>query len=275
MEAGHFGHELPVFYAHVINLFEDSLHPSETAQFAHLALQQISTAPTDPQDATLTTNFLTSLFHASLELTDIPTAFSTLCRHPSPRENLLPTFIRKILDTPATVPTLLTLPFPTHLHDSVDTLLALSQPNDPKILAAWRLHHEDFRGAAAALLPSLKHQHHSMYTGRNRTIKTMIGGSKQPPVTEQTLDETYMTIINLLACVKPEEGWVLVGGSSSGSSENGGNGDANGRRELVTLQDLRTSYQKELDRRSALESGNFAFSTSSGGGGAAEPMDVS
>ena len=295
-ESAHFGQGLPVFYSHILNLFEAASYPTQTIQFAHLALQQIPPTSNTRQDQSMTTNLLNSLFYASLKISDITSAFSALTRHPTPKEILLPTFIRKILDDPSTIPTLISLPFPPNLHPSIDMLLATTQPPASKILASWRLHHGDYRGAAAALLPSLKQQQQLISSGRNKLFKGCHGST----VTEETLDENYLTVINLLACAGPDDGWVLTGGSESNHATT--NGISNGtlpissnnnttstststftgipsakatRRELVTLQDVRGMYQKELDRRSVLETGRFAFAVGSRGSGGGDAMDFS
>ena len=116
------------------------------------------------------------------------------------------------------------------------------------------MHHNDFRGAAAALLPDL-----IQLQSQHRVKRSA----------EQSLDESYLTVINLLACAGKEEGWVLSGGSTSGG-EGSVDGPAGTKRKMVTLQDVRRGYQKELDRRSVIESGRYDF-----GGGGGEAMDVS
>lgn len=201
------------------------------SQFAHLALQ-FSPTPSDQ-----TTTILTSLFQASLQTTDLPTAYSALTRHPAPNI-LLPSFISALLSTPNALPHLLSLPFPPNLHADIDALLA-SHKKDPKILAAWRLHHQNFRGAAAALLPPLQ------ATQSNKKRNT------------ENLEDGYLAVINLLACAGKENGWVLsevdAGGLKLGSHA------VKEKRKVVTIDDVRREYQQELDRRSIIESGRFGF----------------
>ncbi len=139
------------------------------------------------------------------------------------------------MSTPNATPQLLELPFPATLHGEIDALL-LEQQN-PKILAAWRLHHGDFRGAAAALLPPLQVAQARVKRG------------------DDGLENQYLAVINLLACAGEGNAWVL--------SEEGG------KRRIVEIKDVRGLYQRELDRRSVIEGGRFGFV---GGGG--EEMDV-
>ena len=205
---------------------------------------------------------LESLFHSSLSTVDIPTAFSALTRHPSPYDALLPTFIKSLTKS-SDLPEVLSLPFPSSFYAQIDALL--SQQNKPKILAAWRMHHRDFRGAAAALLPNLWQIQNQMQYKVKRSA-------------ERDLDESYLTVINLLACAGPNEGWVLSGGSANGVAGDGIGGVSKpegARRKVVTLQDLRAGYQKELDRRSIIQNGQYDFGGGGGGGGGVEAMDVS
>ena len=259
MDAACFGHGLPTYYTHIINLFTNAHHPTQVAQFARLALQLLPSKLGDSQDQSMKISLIESLFHGSLSTTDIPAAYSALTRHPSSTGSLLPTFIEALLTKPTALPQLLSLPFPPSFHAPIDAILA--QQNNPKILAAWRMHHNDFRGAAAALLPNLQQSQMQLQHRVKRNA-------------ERELDESYLTVINLLACAGKDEGWVLSGGSASGVAGDGigGFGKPEGaKRRVVTLQDVRANYQKELDRRSVIENGWYDF----GGGGGGEAMDVS
>lgn len=142
------------------------------------------------------------------------------------------------MSTPNATTQLLELPFPADLHEMIDSLLV--EQKKPKILAAWRLHHQDFRGAAAALLPPLQ-------AAQARAKKG-----------EDGLENQYLTVINLLACAGEGNGWVL-------SEDVGGKG----KRKIVEVKDVRVQYQRELDRRSVIEGGRFGFV-----GGAGDEMDV-
>ena len=142
------------------------------------------------------------------------------------------------MSTPNALPLLLALPFPVDLLETIDALLV--EQKKPKILAAWRLHHHDFRGAAAALLPSLHAAQARAKSG------------------DDELENQYLAVINLLACGGEGNGWVL--------SEDG---SGTGKRKIVEITDVRARYQKELDRRSVIEGGRFGFV-----GGGADEMDV-
>lgn len=239
MESIHFGHGLPTYYTHLLNLFDAHSSPTQMAHFAHLALQLSPASQTKNQSTTIT--LLTSLFQASLQTTDFTTAYSALTRHPSP-STLLPSFIQAIMSTPNALPQLLALPFPINLLEKIDALLV--EQRKPNILAAWRLHHQDFRGAAAALLPPLQAAQARAKRG------------------DDGLENQYLAVINLLACAGEGNGWVL-------SEDVNGGKEMKRKRNIVEVGDVRALYQKELDRRSVIEGGRFGFV---GGGG--DEMDV-
>lgn len=144
------------------------------------------------------------------------------------------------MSTPNALPQLLALPFPVNLHEKIDALLV--EQKKPKILAAWRLHHQDFRGAAAALLPPLRAAQARAKRG------------------DDGLENQYLTVINLLACAGEGKGWVLSEDVDGGK----------GKRKIVEVKDVRALYQRELDRRSVIEGGRFGFV----GGGGGDEMDV-
>lgn len=238
LEAAHFGHGLPTYYTHIMDLFSAASGPSDTAHFANLALQLVPSSPASDQSTAL----LTSLFDASLQITDFQSAFSALTRHPSPK-TLLPKFIKSLFNTPNALPQLLSLSFPSNLHSEIDYLL--DHQKKPQVLAAWRLHHNDYRGAAAALLPSL--------------LQAQMDPERAP---DGGLEKDYLTIINLLSCAGKENAWILAKGFGKD-----GFGDSRARkgpavptrRRVFTIDDIREKYQEELDRRSAIEGGRFGF----------------
>ncbi|MCJ1267256.1 hypothetical protein MMC22_007141 [Lobaria immixta] len=250
LEAAHLGNGLTSYYTHVLTLFESSQCSSYTSSFAQLALQLLPSTNTDQ-----TSPLLVSLFHASLSTYDFSTAFSALCRHPNPT-TLVPSLVVSMLSNNETS-RLLSFPFPPTLHPAVDAFLlrkaqsSVLEPNEssriPKyynILSAWRLRHNDFRGAAAALLERLQ---------RLQKLSTRAGQSNDGG---EGVIEGYLAVINLLACAG--EGWVLSGGDEGAKI---GNGE---KRRVVTIKDVRKGYQDELDRRSMIENGRFGFGYTNG-----------
>jgi len=246
MEAICFGNGLPTYYTHILNLFDSHSCPTQMAHFSHLALQLL---PPTSASSDQSTTLLTSLFQASLQTTDFSTAFSALTRHPN-AATLLPSLMTSLLTTPNALPQLLSLPFPPNLHSQIDDILSSPKTNaSPKILSAWRLHHNDYRGAAAALLPPLQ------------------AAQAKPKRNADGLEDEYLAVINLLACAGQDNSWVL----SRDSTDNKGVPSVKERRKLVTIGDVRGFYQKELDRRSVIEGGRYGFA---GGADEGDEMDV-
>ncbi|KAL9018327.1 MAG: hypothetical protein Q9185_004360 [Variospora sp. 1 TL-2023] len=269
-EAAHFGQGLPLFYQHIHQLFDSASYHSYAAHFAQLALQFTSqVASLEPP-----VSLLTSLFNASLQTSDTSTAFTALTRLPShDQTNLLPALVKTLLATHNGTKQLLNLPWPPHILPAVDAYLAndnvslvkridkpsISAERQRKMLAAWRLKHGDFRGAATALYSQMqmkqKQTHKSSVVPRFRLGNAGGGGGEE--MGSRNLDESYLTVINLLACTGNDaddsggEAWLLSA--------------ANGRkRKVVTIDDVRKGWQKELDRRSVVEGGRWEFGLGDG-----------
>lgn len=158
--------------------------------------------------------------------------------------------------------TLLTLPIPSYLVAEVDNLLVslcrkhlpfsptpTQTPQYHHVLYTWRIHQNDFRGAAEILYERLVR------------LKAVGGSIFEPD--DETLLEAYLALINTLACLGKEDGWILAEGITEESWEHGGavggglNGAERKRRRIVRLEDVRREYQSELDRRSEMQQGRF------------------
>ncbi|KAL8733716.1 MAG: hypothetical protein Q9166_001909 [cf. Caloplaca sp. 2 TL-2023] len=271
-EAEHFAKGLPKYYTHIYQLFQTASYPSYAAKFAQLAIQF---TPQSPSSEPLT-SLLTSLFASSLQISDIQTAFTALTRLPQKdQDELLPKMVKALLALPNGPSQLLELPWPARLHPAIDRYLANekithtrkssanpSTARDPrKILAAWRLNHGDFRAAAAALYPQLQSQILQQQKGKQKVGGAMprfrIGSSSSGEEVEarytRGLDEAYLTVINLMACIDSEEN-----GKGGGDAWLLSNADG-GKRKVVPIEDVRKGWQRELDRRSVVEGGRWGF----------------
>jgi nuclear pore complex protein Nup160 len=154
---------------------------------------------------------------------------------------------------------LIELPF-IGLQDKVDEILAqkcqsivdvnVGVPYH-KILYSWRIKHNDFRGVAAISLERLQRLQHSGEGDH------MLGeDGLETPVTRQ-----YITLINALSCVDPKQAWIFseeLPRTGSGAGMNG-HDKKQPSRKVVTLDDVRRSYQEELDRIAAIQNNQFAF----------------
>ncbi|KAL8948145.1 MAG: hypothetical protein Q9222_005644 [Ikaeria aurantiellina] len=283
-EAAHFGHGLPFYYTHICHLCHAASFPSYVTDFAQMAIQF------SPQSSSYEppSSLFTYIFTSSLQISDIPTAFTALTRLPHhDQEELLPSLVRTLLALPDGPSQLIELPWPPHLHPAIDACLskdnqshlksaeklAISLQQQRKILAAWRLRQGNFQGAAATLYKHLQtYQKRAPNPSGGPKFKLGdIGSDSQDTVEDRGLDEAYLSVINLLACVNGEtdqagkvnndmnthdEAWLL-------SAANGA------QRKIVTIADVRKGWQKELDRRSVIESGQWGF-----GLGNEEAMDL-
>lgn len=179
------------------------------------------------------------------------------------RKRSLDGLLQSLIET-NNIATLLSLPFPEFLLPEVDEiLLSLTrkhlsfspiptpgQPQYHQVMYTWRIHNNDFRGAAEILFERLQRLKHS-------TAKVF-----EPD--DETLVEAYLVLINTLACCGKDEGWILAErveeeyqrGKVGAGSVTAGHIK---KRRIVTLEDVRKEYQAELDRRSEMQQGRFAL----------------
>ena len=207
---------------------------------------------------------LTTLFHASISTSDFDPAFTVLTRLPVDSSTaLVPAFLDALL-AEDDFNRALDLPWPPKLLPHVEGFLTqeaskphittLHNPSAPqynKLLAAWRMRFLDYRGAAAALLAHLQ---------RVQKIKrsSFMRGE------DDEIISTYLSVINLLACCGGEdEAWVLTDtfDEVKPKSKAEKHDEIKKKRKLVTIKDVRARYQKELDHRSMLATGRWAFGT--------------
>ena len=133
-------------------------------------------------------------------------------------------------------------------------------PSYDRILYAWRISRDDFRGAAAVLFERLgrlkyganpaahSHSHGHGGFGADGFGGVNGNGNEAEDLDDGSVLETYLLLINTLACCGAEEGWIVVDGTA-----------ANAKRRIVTLEDVRREYAAELDRRSEMLQGRFAL----------------
>ena len=205
---------------------------------------------------------LTTLFHACVSTSDFDSAFTALTRLPiDSASELIPAFLTALLAEDQ-FNKALDLPWPPRLLTHIESFLAqkaskvpvavlynASAPQYNKLLAAWRLKFLDYRGAASALLAHLQR------VQKPRKLSSVRGESDE-------IITTFLSIINLLACCGGEdEAWVLTDTfyEVHPRAEAMLKDEIKRKRALVTIEDVRARYQKELDRRSMLENGRWGF----------------
>ncbi|KXL47867.1 hypothetical protein M433DRAFT_152568 [Acidomyces richmondensis BFW] len=283
-ELTYFGSGYAMYFQHITAVFEKLRIYSYVADFASSALQHTepvrdfarSIADLDrkkhqldsPADVKASASaeearllrvqhdrdeILNRLFNALNETGRYAEAYEALAEVGNPpmrRANL-----RKLLETGVKrldIPSLLDLPFEGDLAFEADKVFAdmvqkelssgisTSPIQAYQVLYAFRTQRSDFRGAAEVLyehLERLRHAppHHAV----------------QDPE-DETLVQLYVLLINTLACCGDDDAWLLA-------EPIPGLHEANTKRRLVTLGDLRRDYAAELDKRSDMLHGRFAF----------------
>lgn len=252
---------LPQYYYHISYLFDKDRAFSFVIDFTRLALQFISVSPKDADVIQLRTELHSRLFNAAIQTTRYDLAYSTLIlftdhalRHSSIRA-----LVFKMCES-ACASQLVNFPF-LGLQGDVDDILAqkcrgivdvnVGVPYH-KILYAWRIKRNDFRGAASIVSERLQRLQQSG-SGDDILREDQGGDEFETPVTQQ-----YLMLINTLSCVTPSQAWILSN-PLPGKSSVGGFGSTKGKRKIVTLEDTRKAYQEELDRIAAIENDQFTF----------------
>ncbi|RKF83164.1 Nucleoporin NUP120 [Golovinomyces cichoracearum] len=243
---------LSKYYSHIVALFEEIQFHSYVIEFAQLSLQFIR-AGTSEDD--LRTKMQVHLFEAALQTTRYELAHSTLAliTNTSLQYLSLSTLVTRICETSNTT-NLMKLPF-FGLQDKVDDILCQKCQNITdvssgipyhKILYAWRIKYNNFRGAAAILLDRLRRLQLS------KDADDMVESYQlETPVTQ-----LYISIINTLCCVDPKQAWILF--ETEGLESHPHQGQLP-KRKVITLSDLRKEYQAELDRLAAIHSNQIQF----------------
>jgi nuclear pore complex protein Nup160 len=285
IEAESFYNGLAVYLHHITTLFDAAKAYSEAATFAHLTLEALPAGQKEPVP-NFRTDVLSRLFNAQLRLTRLSNAFTVVTQLPDRalQYSSTTTLINTILDTgssiagPASaVRVLQSLPWAAYPHlarhmeqhltslSKVQSLPTISAPAHNKLdylaaMHAIRVAQKDYRGAVTVLHDRL------------RMIRKSGRARHDPQGT--ALRQVLLALINLMACVKPEEAYILVDvedqpPAQQESSSNRGDAATvpdsdelrmkKRRRVIVTLDDLRKEYQAVLDKCSRIERGDFDF----------------
>ena len=246
---------VPQYYSHIVTLFEKSKHYSYVVDFARLSLQFIRPGNEDPHLSQVRTEMHSRLFNASIQTCHYDLAHSVLALFTDTalRHSALRTLVTKMCES-SYASDLVQLPF-IGLQDMVDEILVskcqgivevtVGVPYH-KILYAWRIKRNDFRGAAAIIMERLQKLQQA-----GEGDRTLGEGVLETPVTKQ-----YVALINALSCVDPKQAWIFQ--EDLPSKPSAGAKSAS-KRKVITLEDIRKSYQEELDRIAAIENNQFAF----------------
>ncbi|KAH0544074.1 hypothetical protein FGG08_001692 [Glutinoglossum americanum] len=254
-------HDGPLgFYRHIVGLFEGERTYSYAVDFAKVAIQFAVLARADEPTGNVMDDILNRLFYSSLQTSRFDEAYSAISQM---GDNTLKK--RAIRDLVAFMcergdsEELISLPF-IGLQDEVDeqlvfhcqnTLSINSGPPFHKVLFAWRMKRCDFRGAASILYERLQ---------RLQAASTASKDSQNTPVTQG-----YLTLIDILSSVDPAQAWILTStrvvdeAAIAKRAKTISGNTATLKRKVVTIDDIRKEYQKELDRIAKIESNQFSF----------------
>ncbi|KAE8443067.1 hypothetical protein EG329_002390 [Mollisiaceae sp. DMI_Dod_QoI] len=259
VERGLLNSGLPEYYSHIVALYDNEKMYSFVIDFARLSLQFITPKTTDARHPQIRSEMHSRLFNAAVQTSRYELAHSilTLFTNTALQNSSLRTLVTKMCESSNAVQ-LVELPF-IGLQDKVDEILsqkcqAIVDVNVGvpyhKILYAWRIKRSDFRGAAAISLERLQRLQQSGDGGR------IIGDDGlETPITKQ-----YIALINALSCVNPKQAWILSDETTrKGSGAGLMSKNAQPKRMVVTLDDVRRNYQAELDRIAAIQNDQFAF----------------
>ncbi|KIV78576.1 hypothetical protein PV11_06219 [Exophiala sideris] len=284
IEAESFNSGMPSYLYHVSTLFESANACNEAAQFAHLTLQALQ-----PDQKAPVPNFesevLSRLFHAEIKLARFDRAYGALVELPdlalqrSSVTSLINTMLDQqssTLDAQGAVKTLQSLPWGMHPHlfrlmDHHLVSLAQQQtsagvPSSGLLTAHGSL---DYLGIIYALRVAQKNYRGALTVLYDRLRLVRRSGKARHDPQATALRHVLLSLINMMACVAPEEAYVLAEAEvderarpEQKTDENQTNGDAKSqkrRRIIITLEDLRKEYQQILDRCSRIERGDFDF----------------
>ena len=250
---------LPEFYSHIVALYDKKKIYSHVIDFARLSLQFLRPNNEEPNTKALRAEMHSRLFNAAIQTSQWDVAHSTLSlladsalQHSSLR------FLVTRMCESQSASQLIDLPF-IGLQDRVDDILAQKCQSIVdvvngiayhKILYAWRIKRNDFRGATAISFERLERLQSSGLADKK------LGGELETPVTSQ-----YIALINTLSCVDPKQAWILAEEQNikPGKGLKGSVAVTQPRRSVITLEDVRRGYQGELDRLAAIENNQFTF----------------
>lgn len=255
------------YYSHIVSLYDRHKAFSYVIDFARLSLQ-FAQAP----DAKVTrVEMLSRLFTASTSISRFEMAHATLLSMPDRALKLscLKKLVERMCET-AQTSELTALPF-SGMQEEVDSILQQKCRNTTdvirgtpyhQILYAWRITHNDYRGAAAVL-------HDRLQKLRQAGEGDSLNGDD---VLDTAVTRQFLLLINALSCVDPKQAWITVeespsangGAQDTAADHNGAAAATKPRRKVVTLADLRRQYQAELDRIAAIQNNQFGFTADDG-----------
>lgn len=288
-----FFHGLPRYYQHIVSLFEAVKAFCQAAEFARLALQSLPPDQKEPVP-NFRSEILSRLFTAEIQNSRFLPAYQALTQFTdiALQKSSVISLVNAIFDPRSSLSDLagslriftsLPLALYPRLAQHVDQFLIeqakkqsltsaklsnqaarssrTSNIDHQSILIALHLLQNNFRAALPILFEQIKVLRKSTRWGYHRR-------GNDPQTTE--LRHAYLTLINALCCVAPDEAYILVEVDEAPPPPEDDavmdDVDANAsvstgkrKRVIFTLADLRKEYQHLLDLCSRLDRGDFAF----------------
>lgn len=277
IESDHFNRGLPRYFQHILSLFEKAEAYSQAAEYGWLALQALTPGQGEPTHG-FKSEILSRLFTAELECLRFESAFDALIQFSDQalQKRCASSLVDAILDPgaslggeTASLEMIQKLPWSIqpvlarHVSQQL-TMLADKQSRIPstslwsptndvdhlKILHAFKVGQQDYRGAVSALYDRL------------RLIRRSGRARNDPQAT--ALRHALLALINAMTCVAPEEAYILAE-TGDDAAEDAPAQQPNGdhvkkrRKIIITLDDLRREYQHLLDKCARIERGDFGF----------------
>ena len=249
---------LPLYYAHVVSLYERHKAYSYVAEFARLSLQFIGSgsrktaAYADIDVEAVRTEMQSRLFHAATVTSDFATAHATLAamRDSALQRACLQRLVQRMCEGPHCAE-LAALPFPGPLAAAVDDALAqrcrdavdvvTGSPPYHQLLYAWRIRRNDYRGAAAVLLDRIRKLRALGEGDRSLAVGGGGGGgdsgtgahdanggggadsgAEGGDVLDTPITRQFLMLINVLSCVEEKQAWIVTeewGGGGFGGDD--------------------------------------------------------
>lgn len=258
-----FHNGLPKYFQHVLSIFEQVHSFSHVADFASLALQTLESelSEHDPEYSVLRTDLLARLFHASLKTCRFDEAYSALTRYSDValQRSALNSLITTILASsgPGTTGLKQILHFPTSLVPNLasyvdETLVSLARkqtsfssileadddhnknntkwtdttPDYQRILQAYRIAQNDYRGAAEIAYRNVQRlrkarenpSSHLTLAKNKEAVDDPKSLVEEDDPESQEIRHELLSLINLLACVDKSEAYILVEKESPSSA---------------------------------------------------------
>lgn len=238
---------LPKYFKHIASVFEDSRSYSHVSDFARLALQALESSPKKGEDyKSIRSDLLSHLFYASLKTCQFDEAYSALTRQSDAalERKALIDLVTTILTAsgPGTAGLQRILRYPFSLTDrlfsQVDEILvelakkqlypysslgragpvsSLQKPTDTpdygRILQAYRIARNDFRGAAEVAYQTvcrMRDAREAPSTGNKRKVNTAMDADEEDDIESKQLRNELLSLINILACMEGNEAYILV-----------------------------------------------------------------